>query len=111
MKPFILRRLKSEVLKDLPKKSAEIIKCPLIKKQKDLYTNLLARFSAEAKENSEVDGTGMLMQLRKLANHPLLIQDYYKEDQLRVGICISYIKSHVKMLTSYYFLCRTFRKD
>lgn len=86
MKPFVLRRLKVDVLKDLPIKTEELIKCPMIAKQKEMYTNLVAEFSAEAKKSLTVDGTGMMMQLRKLANHPLLIQNFYGEETLRVRI-------------------------
>ncbi|XP_003424919.1 SWI/SNF-related matrix-associated actin-dependent regulator of chromatin subfamily A containing DEAD/H box 1 homolog isoform X2 [Nasonia vitripennis] len=83
MKPFVLRRLKVDVLKDMPPKSDEVIYCSMTKKQKEMYSNLVARFSAEAGESLQVDGIGMMMKLRKLANHPLLVQDYYKEEKLR----------------------------
>ncbi|XP_048508009.1 SWI/SNF-related matrix-associated actin-dependent regulator of chromatin subfamily A containing DEAD/H box 1 homolog [Athalia rosae] len=83
IKPFILRRLKSEVLRDLPLKTEKLIKCTLEKSQHELYQNLIAEFSAEADENNEVNGTGMMMQLRKLANHPLLIRNYYDEEKLK----------------------------
>ena len=84
MRPFVLRRLKSEVLRDLPEKTEKVIKCTLMKKQRDMYRNLVAEFSAEADRNGEVNGVGMMMQLRKLANHPLLIKNYYDEDKLEV---------------------------
>ncbi|XP_024941771.1 SWI/SNF-related matrix-associated actin-dependent regulator of chromatin subfamily A containing DEAD/H box 1 homolog isoform X2 [Cephus cinctus] len=84
MKPFVLRRLKSQVLRDLPPKSDKVIHCPLIEKQRNMYENLVAEFSAEADQNNEVNGIGMMMQLRKLANHPLLIRDYYNEKKLKL---------------------------
>ncbi|EGI68394.1 PREDICTED: SWI/SNF-related matrix-associated actin-dependent regulator of chromatin subfamily A containing DEAD/H box 1 homolog isoform X1 [Acromyrmex echinatior] len=82
MRPFVLRRLKVEVLRDLPYKKDEIIRCTLIEKQQSMYNKLVAQFSAEASEITDVNGTGMMMQLRKLANHPLLIRDYYDENKL-----------------------------
>ncbi|KYN12543.1 PREDICTED: SWI/SNF-related matrix-associated actin-dependent regulator of chromatin subfamily A containing DEAD/H box 1 homolog [Trachymyrmex cornetzi] len=82
MRPFVLRRLKVEVLRDLPHKKDEIIRCTLIEKQQSMYNKLVAQFSAEASEITDVNGTGMMMQLRKLANHPLLMRDYYDEDKL-----------------------------
>lgn len=85
MRPFVLRRLKSEVLRDLPEKTDRVIKCPMIEKQKKMYTNLIAEFSAEADQSTEVNGIGMMMRLRKLANHPLLSRDYYNESKLKVG--------------------------
>ncbi|KAK2586766.1 hypothetical protein KPH14_011794 [Odynerus spinipes] len=84
MRPFVLRRLKSEVLCDLPQKTDEVIRCNLIKKQDRMYKNLVEKFSAEANESTEVNGVGMMMQLRKLANHPLLVRDYYTEAQLKI---------------------------
>lgn len=83
MTPFVLRRLKSDVLRDVPKKSDRVIRCPMTVKQKGMYNNLIARFSAEADQSSEVNGIGMMMQLRKLANHPLLSRDYYNETKLK----------------------------
>ncbi|XP_071630376.1 SWI/SNF-related matrix-associated actin-dependent regulator of chromatin subfamily A containing DEAD/H box 1 homolog [Temnothorax longispinosus] len=83
MRPFVLRRLKVEVLRDLPYKKDEIIRCALIEKQQSMYNKLVAQFSAEASEITDVNGTGMMMQLRKLANHPLLVRDYYDEKKLK----------------------------
>ncbi|XP_070156664.1 SWI/SNF-related matrix-associated actin-dependent regulator of chromatin subfamily A containing DEAD/H box 1 homolog [Polyergus mexicanus] len=82
MRPFVLRRLKNQVLRDLPDKKDEIIRCALIEKQQSMYNKLVAQFSAEASEITEVNGTGLMMQLRKLANHPLLVRDYYDEKKL-----------------------------
>ncbi|CAL1684871.1 unnamed protein product [Lasius platythorax] len=83
MRPFVLRRLKIQVLNDLPSKKDEIIRCALIEKQQIMYNKLVAQFSAEASEIDGVNGVGMMMQLRKLANHPLLVRDYYDEKKLK----------------------------
>ncbi|EFN83220.1 SWI/SNF-related matrix-associated actin-dependent regulator of chromatin subfamily A containing DEAD/H box 1 homolog isoform X2 [Harpegnathos saltator] len=84
MRPFVLRRLKAEVLNDLPYKKDEIIRCELLSKQQSMYDRLIAQFSAEANEITDVNGTGIMMQLRKLANHPLLVRDYYDEEKLTI---------------------------
>lgn len=84
MEPFMLRRLKSEVLKYLPEKSEELIKCPMTEKQENLYKLILEQFSAEARQNNQVDATNVMMRLRKAANHTLLNLDYYTEDKLKV---------------------------
>lgn len=84
MRPFVLRRLKSEVLRDLPLKTDEIKRCSLTEKQKNMYNTLVAQFSAEASEITDVNGVGIMMQLRKLANHSLLVRDYYDEAKLKV---------------------------
>uniref|UniRef100_A0A6G1SJ16 SWI/SNF-related matrix-associated actin-dependent regulator of chromatin subfamily A containing DEAD/H box 1 homolog n=1 Tax=Aceria tosichella TaxID=561515 RepID=A0A6G1SJ16_9ACAR len=100
MKPFVLRRLKNDVLKDLPKKSETVIRCPLAKNQSMLYRKLVDSFKREIKDHKEEildddssfatdstenpkKGAGMLMAMRKLANHPLLMLHHYTQDKLR----------------------------
>lgn len=45
LRPFILRRLKSDVEKQLPEKTEHIIKCPLSKRQRCLYDDFMSRRS------------------------------------------------------------------
>ncbi|XP_018107632.1 SWI/SNF-related matrix-associated actin-dependent regulator of chromatin subfamily A containing DEAD/H box 1 isoform X2 [Xenopus laevis] len=84
MKPFILRRVKNEVLKQLPPKQDQIKFCPMSKKQDQLYSGLLNKLkkSIDATEkNSEL--CNVMMHLRKMANHPLLHRQYYTAEKLR----------------------------
>ncbi|XP_034255614.1 SWI/SNF-related matrix-associated actin-dependent regulator of chromatin subfamily A containing DEAD/H box 1 homolog [Thrips palmi] len=90
MKPFVLRRLKRDVLKDLPKKTEEILKCPMTKDQERTYKDLIADFSKQANEelNDEQSepsesGMAMYMKLRRQANHPLLLRHHFTEDILK----------------------------
>jgi len=101
MRPFVLRRLKSEVLRDLPYKKDEITRCELIEKQRKIYDKLVAQFTAEASEITDVNGTGMMMQLRKVANHPLLIRDYYDEKKLEVCV-YAHTRAHAHTHTHIY---------
>lgn len=48
MKPFVLRRLKCDVLKDLPEKTAEVISCSMTKDQEKKYKDLITLFSKQA---------------------------------------------------------------
>ncbi|XP_031426382.1 SWI/SNF-related matrix-associated actin-dependent regulator of chromatin subfamily A containing DEAD/H box 1A [Clupea harengus] len=81
MKPFILRRVKSEVLKELPPKEEKVERCSMTAKQKELYTSLFNKFKrtipGEKKELNNV-----MMQLRKMANHPMLHRQYYTTEKL-----------------------------
>ena len=43
MKPFFLRRLKSEVLKDLPTKTSEIVNVPMATNQHEMYFEKVAK--------------------------------------------------------------------
>lgn len=44
MKPFILRRVKNEVLRQLPKKTEEIILCDMTTHQQKEYSRLIANY-------------------------------------------------------------------
>ncbi|XP_014250839.1 SWI/SNF-related matrix-associated actin-dependent regulator of chromatin subfamily A containing DEAD/H box 1 homolog isoform X2 [Cimex lectularius] len=84
MKPFVLRRLKDDVLKDLPEKTSTVIFVPLEEEQQEKYDNMLKELKewAETKE----EGFSVLssfMQLRKLANHPLTCRFHFQEEVLK----------------------------
>ncbi|KAG9480356.1 hypothetical protein GDO78_012044 [Eleutherodactylus coqui] len=84
MKPFILKRVKNEVLKQLPPKQDHVHFCQLSKKQQQLYDDLMIKLkrSIEGPEkNSEL--CNVMMHLRKMANHPLLHRQYYTAEKLR----------------------------
>lgn len=77
MKPFVLRRLKNDVLKSLPPKTEDIIRLNLEGSQKEKYTELVQSYSTEAgivKATSEQNGMSIMVEMRKLANHPLLMR-------------------------------------
>ncbi|XP_050684992.1 SWI/SNF-related matrix-associated actin-dependent regulator of chromatin subfamily A containing DEAD/H box 1 homolog [Leptidea sinapis] len=86
MKPFVLRRLKKDVLQDLPKKTNHTVSCPMSERQQTLYKNLIAAFSAKdglVHATQEQSGMSMMMDMRKLANHPVLLRYYYQDSMLR----------------------------
>uniref|UniRef100_A0A3B5L384 DNA helicase n=1 Tax=Xiphophorus couchianus TaxID=32473 RepID=A0A3B5L384_9TELE len=82
MKPFILRRVKNEVLKQLPAKEEKIEFCSMSEKQQVLYEALLKKLkSTTIGEKREL--CNVMMQLRKMANHPLLHRQYYTTEKLQ----------------------------
>lgn len=86
MKPFVLRRLKRDVLKCLPPKTEEIIKVAMPDCQKDKYKQLIASFSSEngvVIGTREFTGITMMMEMRKLCNHPLLMRYYFDDDDVK----------------------------
>ncbi|XP_065547932.1 SWI/SNF-related matrix-associated actin-dependent regulator of chromatin subfamily A containing DEAD/H box 1 isoform X2 [Lathamus discolor] len=84
IKPFILRRVKDEVLKQLPPKREFTELCALSEKQEQLYCDLLKNLEKNIKSNDKKSDMGnVMMQLRKMANHPLLHRQYYSNDKLR----------------------------
>ncbi|XP_048478560.1 SWI/SNF-related matrix-associated actin-dependent regulator of chromatin subfamily A containing DEAD/H box 1 homolog isoform X1 [Plutella xylostella] len=86
MKPFVLRRLKKDVLQDLPKKTNHMELCAMSERQEILYKNLIAGFAAKdgtIHATTEQSGMSMMMDMRKLANHPLLLRFHYSDATLR----------------------------
>jgi len=75
LRPFLLRRLKSDVTKELPPKREIKLYVPLSAMQREWYRKLLLKdldvVNAGGKE-SKLRLMNIAMQLRKLANHPYL---------------------------------------
>ncbi|KLT40718.1 hypothetical protein CC85DRAFT_248951 [Cutaneotrichosporon oleaginosum] len=76
LRPFILRRLKSEVETQLPGKFEHVVYCRLSKRQRFLYDEFMSR--ASTRETLMSGGylgvVNILMQLRKVCNHPDLFE-------------------------------------
>ncbi|CAD6187908.1 unnamed protein product [Caenorhabditis auriculariae] len=76
LRPFILRRLKCEVEKQLPEKTEHVIKCSLSKRQRYLYDDFMSK--RETRENLKsgnmMSVLNIVMQLRKCCNHPNLFE-------------------------------------
>lgn len=76
LRPFLLRRLKSEVEKQMPKKYEHVVMCRLSKRQRFLYDDFMSR--AKTKETlasgNLLSVINVLMQLRKVCNHPNMFE-------------------------------------
>lgn len=68
LRPFILRRLKSEVEKQLPSKTEKVIYCELSKRQRYLYNEFMSLRSTvdNLRSGSIVSVLNIVMQLRKV---------------------------------------------
>ncbi|KAL6011466.1 Pharynx and intestine in excess protein 1 [Asimina triloba] len=76
LRPFILRRLKRDVEKQLPRKFEHVIYCRLSRRQRNLYEDFIASSETQATLAS-ANFFGMIsviMQLRKVCNHPDLFE-------------------------------------
>lgn len=88
LKPFFLRRLKSEVLQQLPGKTESTMRVPMAFEQQELYDELRTQFVRDVSANKDASikgqsGSSMMMQLRKAANHQLLHRRHFGDDRLR----------------------------
>ena len=72
LRPFLLRRLKSEVEKNLPGKIEHVVHCGLSKRQRRLYEEYMASSdtSTTLSSGNLLGIINCLMQLRKVCNHP-----------------------------------------
>ena len=88
IKPFILRRLKSQVAKDLPEKLTNVKYSDMTAEQEKVYEEVKTYY--REKIIGELDGGGRgsqqftllrgLTQLRQIANHPKLVRPDYTDD-------------------------------
>ena len=75
LRPFLLRRLKSEVRAGVPPKKETILKVGLSEMQKQYYKSLLQKDVSLIKGGGERSRLlNIIMQLRKCTNHPYLFQ-------------------------------------
>ncbi|KAI3826232.1 hypothetical protein L1987_00277 [Smallanthus sonchifolius] len=76
LRPFILRRLKRDVEKQLPSKHEHVIYCRLSRRQRNLYEDFIASSETQATlASSNFFGMiSVIMQLRKVCNHPDLFE-------------------------------------
>lgn len=88
LRPFLLRRLKKDVEKDLPDKQERVVKCNFSALQAKLYKQLgthnrIMVNDASGKKTGMRGLSNMLMQLRKLCNHPFVFEEV--ETQMSPG--------------------------
>ncbi|RMX46069.1 hypothetical protein pdam_00001996 [Pocillopora damicornis] len=95
MKPFVLRRLKKDVLQQLPAKHDLVVKVDLTEEQRQLYNDNFVNCSRQFRES---DGgsqySNILMLLRKAANHPLLLRNHFN-DSILLKMAKKYCKDPV----------------
>ncbi|KAJ4292284.1 transcriptional regulator [Collariella sp. IMI 366227] len=80
LRPFLLRRLKKDVEKDLPDKTEKVIKCKFSALQARLYKQMVThqKIAVSDGKGGKTGARGlsnMIMQLRKLCNHPFVFDE------------------------------------
>ncbi len=98
--PFVLRRLKKDVLKDLPDKLEETIVSQMTKPQEEMYNAHLQRVKlmVRSKDDKEITRDRItilaeLTRLRQLCCDPGLIYDNYDGGSAKVDLVVEMIKS------------------
>ncbi len=104
IQPFILRRLKKDVLKELPDKIETIAYAQMDGTQRKLYAAELMKlnmeFRNEIKENgyekSQIKILSMLTKLRQICCDPSLCFDNYNGSSAKLDLCMEIVKNSIE---------------
>ena len=103
IEPFVLRRVKKDVLKELPEKSITVLNNEMQGEQLQIYLSYLAQAKKEA--INEIEGNGLeksqikilalLTRLRQICCHPSLFLENYKGESSKLTQCIEIVKDAI----------------
>lgn len=104
IEPFILRRTKKEVLKELPDKATSILNNEMLEEQEKIYLSYLAQARDELNEEIEEKGfeqtrikiLALLTRLRQICCHPSLFIANYKGESGKLNQCIELVKDGIE---------------
>ena len=97
-KPFILRRTKSQVAKDLPPKTEQVVYCKMDSSQQRMYDKMLKFYQQEmAKSEKEgkanIEYLGALTRLRQMSCHPQLVsEDWIEQGSAKLEVLLTKLK-------------------
>lgn len=100
IKPFILRRLKAGVLKELPPKTESDVICPLEGNQRDVYIANLGSVrdsvTAAGEHVNKVVVLSMLTKLRQICCEPKLVYPEYTGNSAKSDACLDLVRTAVQ---------------
>lgn len=77
IRPFVMRRLKTEVAKDLPPRTSVVVRCALSERERQLYASVRTLARADAKKlldgGRQLQLLEVLLRMRQAACHPGLL--------------------------------------
>lgn len=102
--PFVLRRIKKEVLKELPDKTETVLYSKMSDTQLELYETFLAASKEEVRQEIEENGfeksqmkiLSIITRLRQICCHPALFIDGYNSEVSKLNQCIELIEDAIK---------------
>ena len=103
IKPFVLRRLKTQVATDLPEKVTQVKYSTMTEEQEEIYESVKNHYREEILKGAQVLGANNqqfmllrgLTKLRQLANHPKLTESDYDAGSGKLEDIIHMIRSTV----------------
>lgn len=104
IEPFILRRLKKDVLTELPDKTITILKNEMDEEQRKVYVSYLAKakeelmteIDAHGLENSKIKILALLTRLRQICCHPSLFLENYKGESSKFNQSMEIIEESIE---------------
>ena len=104
IEPFILRRTKKEVLKELPDKTTIVLNNEMVEEQEKIYLSFLSQARNELQEEIEYKGfeqsrikiLALLTRLRQICCHPSLFITNYKDESGKLNQCIELVKDGIQ---------------
>lgn len=101
--PFVLRRLKKDVLTDLPDKIEEVVYAKMGEKQQEIYAANVQKIKmmlekqteAEFKE-SKIQLLAELTKLRQICCNPSLLYENYEGGAAKVDMCMELVKNAIE---------------
>lgn len=103
IEPFVLRRIKKEVLTELPDKTVTVLNNEMQDEQLKIYASYIARAKEEAIreigengfERSQIKILALLMRLRQICCHPSLFLNNYHGESSKMNQCMEVIKDAI----------------
>ena len=104
IEPFILRRIKEDVLTELPDKTITILNNEMEEEQQKIYMSYMAQVKQEIEteisvngfEKSQIKILSLLMRLRQICCHPSLFIENYKGESSKLKQCIQIVKNAIE---------------
>ncbi len=104
IEPFILRRIKEDVLTELPDKTITILNNEMEEEQAKIYMSYMSQVKEEIEteisvngfERSQIKILSLLMRLRQICCHPALFIENYKGESSKLNQCIQIVKDAVE---------------
>ena len=103
IEPFVRRRIKKEVLTELPDKTVTVLNNEMQDEQLKIYASYIARAKEEAIreigengfERSQIKILALLMRLRQICCHPSLFLNNYHGESSKMNQCMEVIKDAI----------------
>lgn len=104
IEPFILRRIKEEVLTELPDKTITVLNNEMEEEQQQIYMSYMTQVKEEIEteifvngfEKSQIKILSLLMRLRQICCHPSLFIENYKGESSKLNQCIQIVKDAIE---------------